>query len=112
MFAAAGMGIGLGARMAGQFADNLDAAGKNTASTVKCYKCGAAVRSDAKFCPECGTPNVGEGKTTCPKCKAAVSAGAKFCPECGASLKNSCPKCGAAVKASAKFCPECGAKIK
>lgn len=112
MFAAAGMGIGLGARMAGQFADNLDAAGKNTASTVKCSKCGAAVRSDAKFCPECGTPNVGEGKTTCPKCKAAVSAGAKFCPECGASLKNSCPKCGAAVKASAKFCPECGSKIK
>ena len=112
MFAAAGMGIGLGARMAGQFADNLDAAGKNTASTVKCAKCGAQMRSDAKFCPECGAANVGEGKTTCPKCKAAVSAGAKFCPECGASLKNSCPKCGAAVKASAKFCPECGAKIK
>ena len=111
MFAAAGMGLGLGARMAGQFADNLDAAGKSTPK-AKCAKCGAEMHADAKFCPECGAKNVPAGKTVCSKCGAAVSAKAKFCPECGQSLAAKCPKCGADVKAGVKFCPECGAKIK
>lgn len=112
MFAAAGMGIGLGARMAGQFGDNLDSIGRSAAPTAKCAKCGATMRADAKFCPECGAAAVPAGKTACPKCGAAVSSKAKFCPECGSPMQAACPKCGAAVKASAKFCPECGAKIK
>ena len=110
-FASMGMGWGLGARMANQFGDNLDQAGKST-SSVKCAKCGASMSAGAKFCPECGAAAVPAGSVACPKCGKPVSAGAKFCPECGESLVAKCPKCGKDVKPGAKFCPECGAKIK
>lgn len=114
MFAAAGLGIGLGARMANQFGEGLDAAAKSgsSASGTKCPKCGAAVSAKAKFCPECGEKVIAAGSTACPKCGAAVSAKAKFCPECGAAMSAKCPKCGKEIKAGVKFCPECGAKIK
>ena len=110
-FASMGLGLGLGARMANQFGEGLDAAGKS-APTVKCAKCGAAMSESAKFCPECGAQAVPAGSTVCPKCGKPVSAKAKFCPECGASMQAKCPKCGVDVKPNAKFCPECGAKIK
>jgi membrane protease subunit (stomatin/prohibitin family) len=112
MFASAGIGLGMGARMGDQFAQNIDAASSSEKARVKCAKCGAAMKADAKFCPECGARNVGDDKTECPKCGAAVRKDAKFCPECGAKIALSCPKCGAAVKSSTKFCPECGNKLK
>lgn len=111
MFASAGIGLGMGARMGDAFAGGMDSIKKDGAKT-KCAKCGAEMRADAKFCPMCGERNVGEGKILCPKCGAAVSNKVKFCPECGSALSSVCPKCGASVKARVKFCPECGAKIK
>lgn len=111
MFAAAGIGLGMGARMAGQFAEGIDGIGES-APKAKCAKCGAEMNADAKFCPECGEKVVAAGSITCPKCGAAVSAKAKFCPECGESMKAKCPKCGTELKAGIKFCPECGAKVK
>lgn len=110
MFAAAGIGLGMGTRMAGQFGDSLDSIGKG--GKKKCVACGAVMSADAKFCPECGKKAETAGSAACPKCGASVSAGAKFCPECGAPMQAKCPKCGAAVKSGAKFCPECGEKIK
>lgn len=114
MFASAGIGLGMGAQMGGQFANNMNAAMNNQgdAQKVKCSKCGADMKADAKFCPQCGEKNLGAGNIPCPKCGAAVSANAKFCPECGASMQAACPKCNAAIKPGVKFCPECGAKIK
>lgn len=108
MFAGAGIGIGMGARMGSQFAQNIDDA-TGASAKIKCAKCGALMRSDAKFCPECGQP-VAAKPVKCSKCGAEVSGAAKFCPECGQKLEKVCPKCGATVK-SGKFCPECGAKI-
>ena len=56
--------------------------------TIKtCTKCGAQLKPDAKFCPECGTP-VKEEKapTNCRKCGAPLNPGAKFCEKCGTAV--------------------------
>lgn len=111
MFASAGIGLGMGTRMGGKFAESLDSI-NDAPKTVTCSKCGASMKQDAKFCPECGAKAVSVDKQECPKCGAVISSKAKFCPECGASVVATCPKCGVAVKSSAKFCPDCGAKIK
>ena len=110
-FASMGVGLGLGARMASQFGEGLDSAGK-AAPSVKCAKCGASMSAGAKFCPECGAKAVPAGSAECPKCGKPVPSGAKFCPECGAAVSAKCLKCGKNVKAGTKFCPECGEKIK
>ena len=108
MFGAAGIGLGMGARVGNQFAQSLD---ETQVQKVKCAKCGASVKVGAKFCPECGA-KVGAVETAkCAKCGADVPVGSKFCPECGAPQSTTCPKCKATVKAGMKFCPECGAKI-
>lgn len=111
MFASAGIGLGLGAKMGGQFAQGIEKIGEEQ-QKIKCVKCGAEMKADAKFCPECGEKNIGVGKTACPKCGAIISAKSKFCPECGSLVVLNCSKCGQQVKSGAKFCPNCGAKIK
>ena len=52
---------------------------------MKCAKCGAENREDAKFCNECAAPI----EDSCPKCGSRNKAGAKFCDECGTSLGTS-----------------------
>ncbi len=101
----AGIGVGLGAGMGQMFGSALNQTPKE-AKVCKCPNCGANVKEDTKFCPECGKPV----KSTCPKCGKAVKEGSKFCPECGQSLQPVCAKCGAKLNAGAKFCPECGEK--
>lgn len=109
----AGLGVGLGAGSAigGLFANNLNTQNPQKAKDdkVPCKKCGAMIKPNAKFCPECGEKQ----GLTCPKCGEAVSANAKFCPSCGEKLAQAktCPKCGAECKKTAKFCPECGEKL-
>lgn len=114
----AGLGVGLGAggAIGGLFANSLATENapkvKKAENSVKCPKCGAAVKVGAKFCPECGNKMQAEERV-CPECGAKVLPNAKFCPECGKKLeaKGKCPKCGAEVKPGAKFCPECGEKL-
>jgi len=60
----------------------------------------------------------GEDVVKCPKCGAINKSDAKFCMGCGSSLVvefkvegKSCSVCGALVKEEAKFCPKCGGKI-
>lgn len=90
--AGAGIGLGTGLGMAGIFTDAIKGAKDEAkpaaaADTVKCSKCGADVKSGAKFCPECGNKMAVAGKTKfCPECGAKISARAKFCPECGAKI--------------------------
>ena len=108
-FAAAGMGIGVGAAIGKTYAES---SSMSAAKQIKCAKCGSLVDENAKFCPNCGAPAaVVRGGSVCPKCGAAVSEGAKFCPECGEKLTAACPKCGTAVKPGVKFCPNCGEKL-
>lgn len=108
MFGAAGIGLGVGARVGNQFAQNIDNA---SAKTAKCSKCGANVAVGAKFCPECGNAMAQGASVKCAKCGASIFEGCKFCPECGTPTSIVCPKCNAQVKGGMKFCPECGAKI-
>ena len=105
----AGIGVGLGAGVAmGQtFAGALATENKPREKAEKCIKCGASLKANAKFCPECGAKQT----MSCPKCNASITPNDKFCPECGQSLKNTCPKCAAELKDGAKFCPECGEKL-
>lgn len=114
--AGAGMGIGAGFGFGGMMAKTISDS-MNTVSdkkqeelTVTCTKCGAEVRKNAKFCPECGQKMV-SGKT-CTKCGALLKSNAKFCSECGTpcDMKKTC-ECGATLDANAKFCPECGKSV-
>jgi uncharacterized OB-fold protein len=53
---------------------------------VACSGCGARIAASAKFCGDCGAPNVAAnaGKPKfCSGCGAKLEPGAKFCPECG-----------------------------
>jgi len=53
-------------------------------------------------------------RASCPKCGSALATNAKFCPECGEKLKvdTKCPSCGAKLLPGARFCAECGEKLK
>jgi len=111
----AGLGIGLGAGSAvgHLFGESLSAENPVKIPKIKtkqCANCGAEVKANAKFCPECGNTLVKK----CPKCGATVDDKAKFCAECGTKLTNktTCPDCNTEVKANAKFCPNCGKNLK
>lgn len=51
-------------------------------------------------------------RAACPNCGAAIKTGAKFCAECGSPIKQDrfCTECGSSIQAGSKFCPECGAR--
>lgn len=106
----AGMGIGMGMGFGmGGMNMAMGAVQQQQAPMTTCKGCGTPIKVSAKFCPECGKPNVTEQTVACIKCGAQIKAGAKFCPECGAPQKaetKKCTKCGADVEG--KFCPECG----
>jgi hypothetical protein len=53
-----------------------------------------------------------ELQAACPKCGAALKPEAKFCSECGTPIKTTkfCPECGTELEGTVKFCPECGTK--
>ena len=50
---------------------------------------------------------------TCDKCGAELKSGAKFCTVCGEKVEaqRTCPNCGKPIKDGAKFCRECGAAV-
>lgn len=107
----AGLGMGMGMNMANAFGGMMGGMGNQaqsaqTSDSAPCPKCGAKVRTGAKFCPDCGQV-MGQ---KCSKCGAIVNGGAKFCPECGNAISNKCTDCGATLQPGAKFCPECGGK--
>lgn len=108
----AGMGMGMGNMMGQTFQQPVQQApAAPAAATIPCSNCGKPMNENAKFCPECGTPN-SKGKVACVACKAMIGEGLKFCPECGKPQSATCPECKKPVKAGAKFCPECGFKLK
>src|SRR5262245_59239052 len=47
----------------------------------------------------------------CPRCQADNRDEARFCRECGATLATGCPSCGAKVEAESKFCDSCGTAL-
>ncbi len=105
-----GMGVNLGNIMGQAMGQNINT-GDAPAATVPCVRCGAQLKSGARFCHECGAEQVAPAPATvvCPSCKANVPAG-KFCVACGAALSRNCPDCGTAVP-SGNFCPNCGKKL-
>lgn len=106
----AGLGIGLGAgvKLGDTFASSVSST-RDEEPRVECVKCGAKIRKNTKFCPECGASQV----EVCPKCGSVISKNAKFCTNCGEKLvkEKTCPKCGKVLKNDAKFCPDCGEQL-
>lgn len=60
----------------------------NGKEVKKCSKCGALLKTGAKFCEQCGEPVV-------------VASSVSFCPGCGRECK-----------AEEKFCEQCGTKLR
>ncbi len=58
---------------------------------MRCRHCGAAVRHDSGFCPECGAQvkRRQKGAIRCRHCGRRVSAAGRLCPACGAELRRS-----------------------
>lgn len=104
-----GVGLGAGAQMGNLFASSLSGENPVKENTATCNNCGAKIRKNAKFCPECGAKQ----GYSCPVCGAEVKKTSKFCPECGTKLvkDGKVCKCGAKLSPDAKFCPECGEKV-
>jgi len=74
--------------------------------TKYCRKCGTAVSSDTRFCPNCGYEfslipanqnDSGQKTKYCRKCGKANSASARFCLYCGYSFDGTQPSYGEAV---------------
>src|SRR5262245_26440199 len=47
----------------------------------------------------------------CPRCQAENKADARFCEDCGARLQAACPSCGTPLTPGKKFCWSCGAAL-
>jgi len=78
---------------------------------VPCQKCSTPNPAGAKFCANCGAPQVSPQAATveCPNCQAQVQAGAKFCASCGQSVEpKKCKQCEEPLAPGAKFCAGCG----
>jgi len=109
----AGIGLGVGAKMAGGLSgladENLGTSkrGQQTSEGTPCSKCGHMIAAGTKFCPECGTPS-GPPSIECPGCGRQVPATSKFCPECGKPISPKCAACGQEFPPGSKFCPHCG----
>jgi membrane protease subunit (stomatin/prohibitin family) len=87
-FAAMGVGLGAGVGVGGMMTEALrdvKDTPREAAGTKKCVKCGATIKANAKFCPECGEKQPDDVAKTkfCSNCGAKIKADAKFCPECG-----------------------------
>jgi membrane protease subunit (stomatin/prohibitin family) len=87
----AGLGVGMGAGIAmgqvlqGAFQSAQQPAQQPTQQpapgTTPCVSCGKPLTKGAKFCAECGSPQV---LSACKECGKSLAPGAKFCPDCGA----------------------------
>lgn len=53
---------------------------------IVCPNCATKVKSNSKFCPECGNKIEIKKPSFCTQCGEPVVEGAKFCANCGASL--------------------------
>src|SRR5579862_2439222 len=57
-------------------------------ATMKaCPSCGKDIPGEARFCPQCGTPQA----LNCAACGHANAAGSRFCAQCGAKLGDATP---------------------
>ncbi len=111
----AGIGLGIGSKMAGPFGQMAEQATQPitqpplpSSAELICAKCQARLSAGAKFCSQCGT-NL-PALSVCPSCGATVASDSKFCANCGMKVPSGtpCPSCGAQALPQAKFCAQCG----
>ena len=88
----------------------------------KCDKCGATLRTGARFCDRCGAPTSSppppEPKKKCPKCSKMIPSDSLLCTECGYSFADiwQCGDCGKEFRRiksmieNPKFCIYCCSK--
>ncbi|MEA5018514.1 MAG: zinc ribbon domain-containing protein [Erysipelotrichaceae bacterium] len=79
-----------------KFEEEIERIKPSEAKPTKCKKCGAELKVNAKFCPDCGEKLVEEkvveakvevGKH-CPSCNEVLDKEVTFCPECGYQFKD------------------------
>lgn len=75
---------------------------------IECQECGVYVSPDNKFCPECGSKIIPQGKRECPSCGGIIDKEKKYCSLCGQKLKRECPACDQELALDTNFCPQCG----
>jgi len=114
----AGIGLGIGAKMAGPFSSMTEQATQSVTQTPLshssesiCPKCQANIPVGSQFCIKCGANLM--AVSVCPSCRQTLTTHSKFCPHCGIKIQSTtnCPSCGAQVPEKVKFCPECGKSL-
>ncbi|MDD5225335.1 MAG: DUF2628 domain-containing protein [bacterium] len=57
---------------------------------MNCFKCGAEMTPETKFCPKCGAQNTERRilHPSCPRCRQEFPEGTKFCPQDGLELRD------------------------
>ncbi len=134
-FLGAGAGLGLGAQIGSAMGERLGALFRESASGSldstpaqrygeerlqqdtkrapeeserSCRGCGAVLRREMRFCPQCGIPAL----KRCPACGALRPIpDARFCTACGRPMEPICPACGAPSAADSQFCSACGRRL-
>lgn len=116
----AGMGVGMGFGVGGAIGGMMNEVGNQTLAAQpmeprrSCVRCGAALSSDARFCPACGQSGRENAPAAqvarCDQCGKPIPDGSKFCPSCG-DRYNPCPTCRADVPQGAAACPVCGGNM-
>lgn len=83
----------------------------NNEGEIKCVKCNATLKEEARFCLECGTKVENKADfIICKKCGEKSYKG-RFCMNCGSRLINICAKCKIELPSESKFCFKCGEKV-
>jgi membrane protease subunit (stomatin/prohibitin family) len=110
---AGGVGLGLGAQMAGAFAHGGQGIAPQLQSAAPAPP--PAIQAPIAAPPQLPPPpDVAPALTnaapaSCAKCNAPLAPNSKFCAECGTKVSLNCGQCGALLPPTGKFCPECGA---
>ena len=57
-----------------------------SANEIECSNCHTKVKTNSKFCPECGNKMEIKKTLLCKKCSKPINLGAKFCANCGSKI--------------------------
>jgi len=77
---------------------------------MRCFYCKFENNKNDRYCKKCGMPLHDEKFLRCYNCGAKIKPDYIYCPDCGINLdfKKKCPECGSIININDRFCKNCG----